>query len=169
MHIIIYIYIYILYIDRYCSYIIFIFYAIQTAIFVHINLALTGGSWVSDAGSEKTWKDLVNKRPFHSFELQPMEIAVLDFAFDRISKTTLAPWAEEKLESLEPHLRFREVVAGTPVWIHMARWWFVWILFGELEWFLTVKKAGLGRHPKANRWLTQKVGCRHPVSSVTFS
>lgn len=34
-------------------------------------------------------EDLVNKRPFHSFELQPMDIAVLDFSFDRISKTTL--------------------------------------------------------------------------------
>ena len=37
-------------------------------------------------------QDLVNKRPFHSFELQPMDIAVLDFSFDRISKTTLVPW-----------------------------------------------------------------------------
>jgi hypothetical protein len=36
-------------------------------------------------------QDLVNKRPFHSFELQPMDIAVLDFSFDRISKTTLVP------------------------------------------------------------------------------
>ena len=34
-------------------------------------------------------EDLINKRPFHNFQLQPMDIAVLDLAFDKISPTTL--------------------------------------------------------------------------------